>query len=205
MLIDIHTHLSDTSSTLNAIVNCEPNEFRPVDGQLYSVGVHPWTLGEGREVVDKQTLLRVASHPQVVAIGESGIDLLRGGVLFQQMLVFRQAVEVSEELSKPLIIHCVKAHDIIAQLRREMKPRMDWIIHGFRGKPTVAQILLQSGCSLSYGEQFNPESLAVTPLDRLYAETDTSMLSIDAIVQALSASRGVDLTQTVIDNVARLL
>jgi TatD DNase family protein len=121
------------------------------------------------------------------------------------MLVFRQAVEVSEELSKPLIIHCVKAHDIIAQLRREMKPRMDWIIHGFRGKPTVAQILLQSGCSLSYGEQFNPESLAVTPLDRLYAETDTSTLSIDAIVQALSASRGVDLTQTVIDNVARLL
>ncbi|MBQ5724036.1 MAG: TatD family hydrolase, partial [Muribaculaceae bacterium] len=80
MLVDIHTHLSDTSSTLNAIVNCEPNEFRPVDGQLYSVGVHPWTLGEGREVVDKQTLLRVASHPQVVAIGESGIDLLRGGV-----------------------------------------------------------------------------------------------------------------------------
>lgn len=205
MLIDIHTHLSDTRSTLDAIVSCEPNEFRPVDGQLYSVGVHPWALGEGREVVDKQTLLRVASHPQVVAIGESGIDLLRGGVLFQQMLVFRQAVEVSEELSKPLIIHCVKAHDIIAQLRREMKPRMDWIIHGFRGKPTVAQILLQSGCSLSYGEQFNPESLAVTPLDRLYAETDTSTLSIDAIVQALSASRGVDLTQTVIDNVARLL
>lgn len=205
MLIDIHTHLSDTCSTLNAIVNCEPNEFKPVDGQLYSVGVHPWTLGEGREVVDKQTLLRVASHSQVVAIGESGIDMLRGGVLFQQMLVFRQAVEVSEELSKPLIIHCVKAHDIIAQLRREMKPRMDWIIHGFRGKPTVAQILLQSGCSLSYGELFNSESLAVTPLDRLYAETDTSTLSIDAIVQALSASRGGDLTQTVIDNVARLL
>ena len=156
-------------------------------------------------MVDKQTLLRVASHPQVVAIGESGIDLLRGGVLFQQMLVFRQAVEVSEELSKPLIIHCVKAHDIIAQLRREMKPRMDWIIHGFRGKPTVAQILLQSGCSLSYGEQFNPESLAVTPFDRLYAETDTSTLSIDTIVQALSVSRGVDLTQTIIDNVEGVL
>ena len=107
MLIDCHTH--DTTRT-DAIISVSPALFRPEEGKHYSVGIHPWETGA---TLDFELLERAAAHPSVAAIGETGVDRLRGAGIDTQTDVFRRHITLSESLRKPLILHVVKALDII--------------------------------------------------------------------------------------------
>ncbi len=201
LLLDIHTH--HPAPQPQAVISVSPRDFSPVEGQLYSVGLHPWDGEPSPE--DLALLDEVAAHQQVVAIGECGVDPLKGGPMFRQLLTFRHHVELSEELHKPLIIHEVKAHDIITGLHRDLAPVMPWAIHGFRGKPTVAEMLLKAGLWLSFGERFNPEALALVPQDRLLAETDEAPVEITEVIAALSQAVGTELTETIAASTAAFL
>ena len=202
-VIDIHTHHHPPRPL--AVVSVSPENFSPVEGQLYSVGIHPWeTIPNGLK--EKMELLSsVAIHPQVVAIGETGIDKLKGGPLFLQMNLFKFHVALSERIGKPLVIHDVKAHDIILGLKKDLNPSQNWMIHGFRSKPTVAEMMLKENIYLSYGEKFNPESLKITPLPMILTETDESQMSIFEIIERLSQCIGFDIKERVIENTLRFL
>lgn len=176
-----------------------------VEGQLFSVGIHPWDTVDGMPEGMFKTLARLAERSEVVAIGECGIDTLKGGPMFRQLQVFKKQMEISERLEKPLVIHAVKAADIILGLKRDLAPKQPWIIHGFRGKPAQAQQLLDKGLYLSFGEHFNPDTVRMVPLDRLLAETDDSTLSIENIIASLSEARGADLTSSIASLTASLL
>jgi len=90
-------------------------------------------------------LNEIASHPSIVAIGETGLDRLKGPSFDVQIPVFKKHIELSENLGKPVIIHCVKAWEELIQIRRETKPTQSWIIHGYRGKPELTKRLIQEG------------------------------------------------------------
>lgn len=69
-----------------------------------SVGVHP--NEEDPEEVTAGELLRLAEHPKVIAIGETGLDYFRSeGDLEWQKQRFRNHINAARECSKPLIIH----------------------------------------------------------------------------------------------------
>ena len=76
---------------------------------LYAaVGVHPDTQ-DGRDP-DAETLIRLADHPRVVAIGETGLDYYRlEGDLDWQRERFRTHIRAARETRKPLIIHTREA------------------------------------------------------------------------------------------------
>ena len=204
MILDCHTHRHAPAA--NAIISTSPIGFATQGSQLWSVGLHPWDLdlfcADNLRIKDEiwVELVAAAASPCVVAIGECGIDLLHGGILATQMLAFRKQALLAERLKKPLIIHAVKAHDIITGMKRDLQPEQPWIIHGFRNKPTIAEIYLKAGCWLSFGEKFSPEALDRTPSDRLLAETDESALSIDTIIMRLEESSQKDLRDTIIKN-----
>lgn len=206
-LLDLHTH--HPAPQPEAIVNLRyqlGEEFIIDPSQRYSVGIHPWdTQGHNTEEAF-EGLARIAELPEIVAIGECGVDLARRETpLFMQLLLFRHHVELSEHLAKPLLIHDVKASDIIAGARRDMKPAMNWAIHGFRRKPEVAEMLLRAGCFLSFGAEFNAETLRQTPREMILAETDESELTIEEIIAKMSAAVGEDLTDTIAENTRRFL
>jgi TatD DNase family protein len=138
----------------------------------YSVGVHPWWTANN----DIEALLRGttfwAQHPQVVRIGECGLDKLKGGTIEVQERVFVAQVEHSENLQKPLTIHCVKAFDRLLSLHTQLRPKQRWTIHGFRGKAEQAQQLLAAGFDLSFGEHYNEAAFALCPPTRRNRETD---------------------------------
>ncbi|MFI3239132.1 MAG: TatD family hydrolase [Bacteroidales bacterium] len=166
---DIHTH----HLRHRAIVNSTPDDFDPQPGYYYSIGIHPWSSHcVTTEQLDKLDTL--ATHPSVIAIGETGIDKLRGASLEEQIELFRHHIHLAEKLGKPLIIHTVKSFNEILQLHRSEHPSVAWIIHGFRGNPTIAGQLIARGIYLSYGINHNPESLATTPRTHLLLETDTA-------------------------------
>ena len=59
-------------------------------------------------------------------------------------------------------------------------------IHGMRANERVARLLLDGGCFLSFGDRFNPATLAATPLDRLLIETDDNPTPIGDVATAVA-------------------
>ena len=202
MIIDCHTHLPAPKP--EAVISVTPAEFNPVEGQAYSVGIHPWDTEEAPTAEMLKLLEEIARHPQVVAIGECGIDLLKGGRMFRQLQIFNWQVKLSESVGKPLVIHQVKAQDIILSVRNDLKPTQPWIIHGFRGKAQMAEVFLKAGCYLSFGEKFNVRAVGSVPSDRILCETDASEKPIADIIAALNEAAGKDLTEAFRDNATRL-
>ncbi|MBD5305144.1 MAG: TatD family deoxyribonuclease [Bacteroides sp.] len=201
-ILDIHTHHAapQPQAVVSLRVLQETEKFVLDESQFYSVGIHPWDT-QSENVEELYGLLdSLASQPPVVAIGEAGIDLNVGGPLFRQLNVFRHNIELSESLCKPLVIHDVKAHDIIIGARRDLKPTQKWVIHGFRQKPQIAEMMLRAGLYISFGAQFNPETLSIVPDDRILAETDESEFSISDVIKRISAVRDKDMTQIIAEN-----
>lgn len=164
MIVDCHSH----SLRHDAIVAISPSDtIRP--GYVYSIGLHPWMLTEAFSI---DTLLTIARSPQIVAIGETGLDTLRGPAIPTQIKAFEAHIDLSESLAKPLIIHCVKAHQLLLEIHRSTSPRQPWIIHGFRRKPAIAELILNRGILLSIGPRFNPATAKIIPSDTLLIETD---------------------------------
>ncbi|MDE6714938.1 MAG: TatD family hydrolase [Muribaculaceae bacterium] len=168
---DIHTHNPDA---FDAVINYDPvvDSFIMHPDKFYSVGIHPWhtSLVTDNDLV---TLSSLAQSSNVVAIGEAGIDMLKGGDINSQISLFEYHVQLSESLYKPLIIHCVKAVDDIIRLRKKLSPLQIWIYHGFRGKPQLARQLIQHGFYLSFGKIYNNDSLSVAiDNNRAFYESD---------------------------------
>lgn len=183
-MIDIHTHIPKP----HAIISVDPSDQPPhfTHGYHYSVGIHPWHANSGPFA----NVEALAQSPQVVAIGETGLDRLKGPSIDVQLALLHQHIALSEQLHKPLILHCVKAFNELIALHRQTTPTQPWIIHGFRGKPQLAAQLVKENLYLSFGQHFNPAVLESVPPHRILLETDCSNLPISQIAQ----QTGLDLT-----------
>lgn len=206
--IDIHTHHRPVHPG-RAIVNCFPETFDPQPQEYYSVGIHPWRAGNSFRETDEQVrlLTEVAHHPQVIAIGEAGLDKLTDAPLPVQLAAFEYQARLAMETGKPLIIHLVKATDELLKVKKELRPQNPWIIHGFRGKAAVAQMFLQHGFYLSYGKKYQAESLCATPVERLLLETDESIVPIETLYEQAATLRHIplnELTETIGQNIRHL-
>ena len=172
--IDFHTHRLPSASDVVAVV----------DGRE-TWGIHPWRADEAFVSPD------LADR---IAIGECGLDGLRGPSMEVQEKVFLEQIVLSEQHEKPLVIHCVKAIDRLLQLRRERHPAMPWMFHGFRGKPQQLHSLLDAGFFVSFGFRFNEESLRLCPLERLMLETDEGERPIAELYNNVAEVRGIDVS-----------
>lgn len=128
--------------------------------------------GTRRCVCPFEGLQQLLRHPAVVAVGECGIDRLRGADEAVQEQWFVRQVQLAEAAGLPVTVHCVKAFDVLLRLHKELRPTTRWTIHGFRGKPALAAQLLAAGFDLSFGRYFNAESYEMTPPERRHRESD---------------------------------
>ena len=110
----------------------------------------------------------------------------------QRSLFVRQA-GLAEELGKPLIIHCVRAWEELIACRKAIRPKQPWVIHGFRGKATLADQLLRQGFYLSLGYYFQPETARVAWPGRLFLETDEANVSIQVVYARVAEALSIDL------------
>lgn len=201
--LDIHTHRVP-SLLESAIQNRYPETFDEKAEGWFSVGIHPWRIVDYQKYYPWEELHRFVSLPQVLAVGEAGIDKICGVPLDEQIHVFLYQAEMAEERDKPLIIHMVKSADEMVRIRKQMRPSVSWIIHGFRGKPAQAQQLLSHGFCLSFGALYHPESLKLTPLSRLFLETDEADVSFESLIEKAAEIKGISLEemkQILMDNV----
>lgn len=191
--VDIHTHNQVSNSNKIVVRNLslsDAEKFVDSDvSELISVGIHPWSLdilSDGW--LEKMT--KIADDKRIVMIGECGLDKNISVLLDKQIDVFIKHIALSESLKKPLIIHCVRYFNELMALKKQYKPKQKWIVHGFRGKPQLAEQLLKAGMDLSFGEKFNPESVISTPTNRLFVETDESNVPIEIIYEQIADLKG---------------
>lgn len=190
--IDIHTH-NQSSSPGKAIINSSPRTFAPQRSYWYSVGIHPWEIHSETfySNTEWKEFKKQASHSQVLAIGEAGLDKQTQTHLHIQEQLFIRQILLAEELCKPLIIHAVKAANELWKLREQIKSSNPWIIHGFRGNEMLAKQYIQHGFYLSFGEHYHKEALCTTPTNRLFLETDESPVSITTMYERAATLRGM--------------
>lgn len=193
MIYDIHTH-HHPSHPGEAIVQLTPEAFAPQPGHFYSVGLHPWDIRYDWRT-QMARLLVMALHPQVVMIGEAGMDKKNGTApLEQQTEVFREHVRLSELVRKPLIVHCVKAIDEVLAIRKEMKATLPWVLHGFRGGMEQWQQLSRAGLYVSIGAHFDQALIKELPLSLLLLESDDHG-DIDTVYNLVSDNTGIEASE----------
>lgn len=206
MICDIHTHHHPVAPG-KAIVQFTPDTFYPQTGHLYSVGLHPWDIRDDWPT-EMAKLLIMALHPQVVMIGETGIDKKNGAASVEsQLQVFREHVRLSELVRKPLIIHCVKGIDEVLAVRKELKASLPWVIHGFRGGIEQWRQLSHLGLYVSIGHRHDQALSKELPLSQLFIESD-ELSSPDIAYDLVSAIRHIErseLSRQVSANIYSLL
>ena len=177
------THALSVSVTLEdfpkirAIAETYPHIFA-------SVGVHPDYAD--LPVVSVEQLTALATHPKVVAIGETGLDYFRlKGDLGWQRDRFRTHIRAARICGKPLIIHTRSAaDDTLRLMREENASEVAGVMHCFTENWDVAEAALDMGFYISFSgivtfknAKTLKEVAQKVPLDRLLVETDSPYLA----------------------------
>ncbi|MGX8690101.1 MAG: TatD family hydrolase [Bacteroidaceae bacterium] len=182
LIKDIHTHLFP-SEPGSALVCIGYDKSLVQAGHAFSAGLHPWQV-TGEDEAALKAVEELLSLPQVIAVGECGLDRLKGPSAEIQEKVFIRQTELSEKYRKPMILHVVRAMDDLIRFMKQVKPAQKWLVHGFRGGPEQMEQLWCNGILVSFGIKFNPESLRQVPADRLLLETDGNSTIADVISAA---------------------
>lgn len=159
---------------------------REYPGVFAAVGIHPNEAAEATPE-DWQAVLALLKAPNVVALGETGLDRYWDRTPFvQQQEWFDRHLALGRETGLPLVIHCRDSQaDLIAQLRRFQTP-VHGVLHSFTGTWEDAQAFLDLGLHISFAGMvtFTNRTLdtlrdvaARVPSDRLLVETDSPYLS----------------------------
>ena len=189
--VDIHTHTAKPSANLIQIVNLDLNQPCPEQG-YYSYGIHPWALDNAEFQAEKalQILEEKLKLPQVLALGEAGLDKMHKASFERQIELFERQIKLSEALKKPMILHDARSHNEIIALRKKHKAVQPWIVHGFSGTEQDIKQLIGQGIYLSVGESLlHPErkiykSFKFIDLDHLFLETDMAENGVEKVYES---------------------
>lgn len=183
-LIDIHTHTP--REDIDSRMSYRPSEALRAEG-LYSLGLHPCYAEDMTDAAYGLLTERIErERSRVWAIGEAGLDKLSVVSMPLQEHYFVLQVELSEGLALPLVIHCVRAYSELIAIKRRLKPRQQWIIHGYRRNASLAGQLLREGFALSFGKHWHSEALRLAYAHKaLYIETDDDDVSIESVRETI--------------------
>lgn len=179
--IDIHTHNPGVPNTAVVVKNLSPGEAIPAftGKNFYSVGLHPWEIGSEQEDNNRMQMMEDAlDFDHVIFVGECGLDRLAETVFGEQVRAFKAQAFMAEEYQKPLIIHCVKAWNEVAELHRQIRPAMPWIFHGYNGSVEFTRQLFDKSFMFSFGANLFRENakaidaFKILPLEKIFFETD---------------------------------
>lgn len=185
---------------------------------LAAVALHP---NEAPVVDDLEKDLavinRLAEHPRVRAIGETGLDFFRTAPELQdkQIYSFKRHVEIAKHHNKALVIHDRDAHRAVLDVLDEVGAPDKTIFHCYSGDAEMAKECIAKGYVLSFAGTVTfknaphlREAVKLVPHNQLLVETDSPFLAptphrgslntpaqIPHILRLIAAERGEDLAE----------
>ncbi|WEK68668.1 MAG: TatD family hydrolase [Candidatus Chryseobacterium colombiense] len=201
---DFHHH---KKSLPLGIYNMDPSDQIP--DSLYSVGIHPKDIQHDK-ITEQFHWLKDNITEYCFAIGECGLDSLVPIDQKIQQDVFLKQIELSNEVKKPLIIHCVRKFYEVISFRKKANQAM--VIHGFNKKESIAHDLLKNNFYLSFGKAvlYNlslQNTLKITPLNRIFLETDNEDFEIATLYEKVSVIKGIsleELNEQIVENLENI-
>ena len=180
--INIHTHQLQKFEKNNIVVLNQTirSDFSNTvsDAEKYftyrTFGLHPWYLDKKTYEVELEKLETLLQENKIIAIGECGLDKLRGPDLDFQISVFEMQLQLAKKYNRPVIIHCVRAfNELIATVKNvgadlRVCPRSDgadtehlragadtkvcpYVVHGFNNNKNILKQLINAGFYISLG------------------------------------------------------
>ena len=151
-----------------------------------SLGTHPHSAEEETDVTTDE-LVRLAQHPKVVAIGETGLDYYYDNSPRDlQQEAFRRHLRAAIALDLPVIVHTRDADGDTARILREegQGTGLKGVIHCFSSSPQLAADALDLGFYISFSgiltfkkaEELRETARSV-PADKMLVETDAPFLA----------------------------
>jgi len=151
-----------------------------------SVGVHPHHAKDFRNLTVEE-LAEATAHPEVVAIGETGLDFYYGhSSQDDQVNSLHKHILVARDTGLPLILHTRNADDLMADILEQEyeKGAFQPLLHCYTGGPDLAQRALALGAYVSVSGILSFKSardvravIADIPMDRIILETDCPYLA----------------------------
>ena len=148
------------------------------------VGVHPNDAMEATPRV-LEVIERLTAEPEVVAVGETGLDYYRDHTTpSQQEAAFRAHIDLARERDKTLVIHCRQAWVDCLKILEDAQAPDRVVMHCFSGDVDVARRCAEHGWFISFAGNVTfknaaelREAAAVVPSDLLLTETDSPFLT----------------------------
>jgi TatD DNase family protein len=188
---DFHHHKKYIRNGIYNLAKEVPPDFP------YSIGIHPKDI-DINNIKQQLDWMRNTMYDNCFAIGECGLDSL---VPIDQKIqedVFLQQIKISNEVKKPVIVHCVRKFYEVISFKKKAEQAM--IIHGFNKKKQIAEDLLAHNFYLSFGKAvlYNlslQDILKNTPTDKIFLETDNDDFNIEELYLKVSEIKGISLEQ----------
>jgi len=156
-----------------------------------SVGRHP-NSAAGWDAAARAELRALAERPEVVAVGESGLDYFRNGApRDDQLRAFRDQIEIAREVAKPVVIHVRSGdgpdRDAVSQCFDLLAAEADGVavvLHCFSAPPERVADAARHGWFCSFaGNATYPQAQALrdaarlVPDELILVETDSPYLA----------------------------
>ena len=176
--IDFHTHRAIHHDRKDIIEIISMHEVSKNNLDYHTLGYHPWWT---HALIQTENIATLESHIKntstCLALGECGLDKMKGATSALQEAIFIQQIELANALNVPLIVHCVRQYDQLLKLRKKYSQNQ-WVVHGFRRNMHLAKSLLDHGILLSVSpfDQMNEsyiQMLQYLPLWSFFIETDS--------------------------------
>jgi len=202
ILVDVHAHLDYLEDLDSVIDNAKKNNVKTIisngtnpesnrktleickkyDFVKAALGIYPIELKKlSEEDVEKELSFIKKNKKIIVGLGEVGIDYKYGGTIKnKQINLFKQFIELSQKIKKPLIIHSRKAEQDVIDLLESSKAKV--VLHSFEGNFKLVKKAADLGYYFSIptnivrSEHFQ-KLVEETDINQLLTETDSPYLS----------------------------
>lgn len=176
--LDFHTHRLCRKNETNIIEIVSLHFSEKKEHNYFTVGKHPWLTTSVLSLEEEKELIKLLTLKKCLAIGEIGIDKLKGVPMELQIKIFKNLLKIAEKIKKPVIIHCVRAFDKLIKIKREYPKIQKWCVHGFSRHSQLAKQLIHEGFYLSLMPvpevtQKYIDLVKSLPIEKFFLETDS--------------------------------
>ena len=148
-------------------------------GLYPALGLHPVYLDQHSQRDLDALERRISNEPDVIAVGEIGLDFFLAELDRQRQLdLFEAQLEIAKNASLPVILHVRKAHAQVIELLKKQCVK-GGIVHAFNGSLEQAKEYMSLGFKLGFGGMLSYERsrklhrlAKALPLEAIVLETD---------------------------------
>ncbi len=200
--INAHSHKIDNNADCITLYNYCVGELNNNNYNLFSAGIHPWFINQEKIEEQFAELEKIAEQKNCLAIGECGLDKIKGAEDKLQEQIFIKQVQLAEKLNKPLIIHNVQRFQHILEICTEQRFSGKLIFHGFNSKiGNPEKIFSNQSIYFSFGKSILNENsnasilIKQLPKIKFLLETDDADFSIQEIYNKAAQLLSINLNE----------